>query len=118
MRLNEIIERFSLVSGLEKKEISRLLPILLDCKAFFEARIRRELTDAERRRAAYACAVFAYYRISCFARTDGIGSFKAGDFQFTAADTAAAERLWEAERSAVADLVAIDDAFSFRAVDV
>ena len=34
MRFKEIIERFTLVSGLEMKEVSRFLPIIEDCKAF------------------------------------------------------------------------------------
>ena len=32
MSLKEIIERFTLVSGLEMKDVSRFMPIIVDCK--------------------------------------------------------------------------------------
>ena len=119
MSLNEIIERFTLVSGYERKEISRYLPIIIDCKEFFEERISRELTPAEHRRAVHACAVYAYYRISRLGRDVGVGSFKAGDVQLVMDESGAvAEKLWQDEKTAVADIVAIDDGFSFRAVRI
>ena len=49
MSLNEIIERFTLVSGYERKEISRYLPIIRDCMDLFEERISCELTEIQRR---------------------------------------------------------------------
>lgn len=119
MSLNEIIERFTLVSGYERKEISRFLPIIVDCREYFESRISRELNPSERRRAIHACAVYAYYRISRLGRETGVTSFKAGDVQLEmddAFDTAAA--LWEEEKIAIADIVSIDDGFSFKAVSV
>ena len=119
MRLNEIIDRFSLVSGLERKEISRLLPVIIDCKELFEERIIRELTRSEERRAVHACAVYAYYRTSLISGGDAVSSFKAGDVQLeTNADKTAARSLWEEEKAAVADIVALDDGFSFKAVRV
>lgn len=120
MSLNDIIERFTLVSGYERKQISRYLPVIIDCMAFFEERIHRELTVSEQRRAVHACAVYAYYRVSCLGREAGIGNFKAGDLQIVMDDAGlrGIEKLWEDEKSAVSDIVDIDDGFSFRAVSV
>lgn len=120
MSLNEIIERFTLVSGYERKDISRYLPIIIDCKEFFEERISRELSTSEHRRAVHACAVYAYYRISRLGRDTGVSSFKAGDVQLVMDDDSSnhAEKLWDEERSAIADIVAIDGGFSFKAVRV
>ncbi len=120
MSLNEIIERFTLVSGYERKEISRYLPIIIECKEYFEERISRELTGPEHRRVVHACAVYAYLRISRLGRDTGVSSFKAGDVQLIMDDDGgtSAEKLWEDEKASIAGIVAIDDDFSFRAVRI
>ena len=117
MSLHEIIERFTLVSGLEMQDVSRYLTLISDCKALFDDMIDLELNGSERRRLAHACAVYAYYRISCMARDGGLQSFKAGDVQIvTDDDCAAALRLWESERALIADIISFDDDFAFRSV--
>ena len=118
MSLNEIIERFALVSGYERREISRYLPIIMECRDLFLERIEGELTQTQRRRVIHACAVYAYYRVSRLGQ-DGVSSFKAGDVQIVTEDGgASAEKLWEEEKALIADIVALDDGFSFRAVTV
>ncbi len=122
MNLNDIIERFTLVSGMTMSDASRYLPLIADCRAFFEERISGDLTAAQSRRAAQACAVYAYYRLCLLMRDTGLGTFKAGDVQIGAAkhseQCAAAERMWTEERGMVADLGDFDDAFAFRSVSV
>lgn len=119
MRLNEIIDRFSLVSGLERKEISRYLPILMDCKEYLERRLRDDLGDADSRRAAYACAVYAWYKISLTAAKEGVAAFQAGDVRITtAADGVNIREMWEHERACIADLLNADEAFGFRSVRI
>ena len=118
MSLNEIIERFTLVSGYERKEISRFLPIIIDCREFFEERVGGELTGSQRRRIIHACAVYAYYRISRLGNDTGVDSFKAGDVQITMNHGEAASKLWEEEKAAIADIVRIDDGYFFRAVRI
>ena len=119
MSLNEIIERFTLVSGYERKEISRYLPIIRDCMDLFEERICCELTEIQRRRVIHACAVYAYRCISRLGRDIGVSNFKAGDVQLvTDENSAIADKLWEEAKPLIADIVAIDDGFSFRAVRV
>ena len=118
MRLKEIIERFTLVSGFEMKDVSRYLPIIADCKAFFEAR-SGELSESDLRRAEHACAVYAFYRVSQMGRLDDLRSFKVGDVQMNVeAIGEAAEKLWQTERDNIADIVDIGGEFAFRSVRV
>lgn len=118
MRLKEIIERFTLVSGLEMKDVSRFLPIIDDSKAFFEAR-SGGLSESDLRRAEHACAVYAFYRVSQMGRLDDLRSFKVGDVQMNVeAIGEAAEKLWKTERDNIADIVDIGGEFAFRSVRV
>ena len=118
MSLNDIIERFTLVSGMDRQEVSRCLPVILDCQAFFESRCRHDLSPADRRRAAYACAVYAYYKISLTAGGES-GSFKAGDVQISTGNAGTdVARLWAEERAGVADIVDLDSGFGFRSVNI
>ncbi|MBQ3285343.1 MAG: hypothetical protein IJH40_06845 [Ruminococcus sp.] len=118
MRLNKIIERFSLVSGFEMKDVSRYLPIIADCKAYFES-LLPELNENDLRRAEYACAVYAFYRISQLGRLDDLKSFKVGDVQMNVeAIGEAAKKLWEAERENISDILDISGDFAFRSVRV
>lgn len=118
MRLKEIIERFTLVSGFEMKDVSRYLPIIADCKAFFESR-SGELSESDLRRAEHACAVYAFYHISQMGRLDDLRSFKVGDVQMNVeAIGEAAQKLWETERDNISDIVDIGGEFAFRSVRV
>ena len=119
MRFKEIIERFTLVSGFEMKDVSRFLPIIADCKAFFEERMSDELSDADRRRLVHACAVYAFYRVSQMGRLDDLSSFKVGDVQMNVeAIGEAAQKLWKAEQENISDIVDISGEFAFRSVRV
>lgn len=118
MRLKEIIERFTLVSGFEMKDVSRFLPIIADCKAYFES-LLPELNESDLRRAEHACAVYAFYRISQLGRLDDLKSFKVGDVQMNVeAIGEAAKKLWDAERESISDIVDISGSFAFRSVRV
>ena len=118
MSLKEIIERFTLVSGLEMKEVSRYLPIIEDCRLFFESRVG-ELSEADMRRMEYACAVYAFYKISRAGRLDGLRSFKVGDVQMEIEDLGAyAEKLWAEERESISDIFDVNSGFAFRGVRV
>lgn len=121
MRLNEIIERFRLISGFKMKEVSQWTPVIVDCRAFFESRIadRDALADEDIRRLEHACAVYAYYRISQIAQMSDLGSFKVGDVQLNLrAVNEAAEKLWSGERENISDLGDFSDGFSFKRVRV
>ena len=122
MNLNEIIERFTLVSGLKMNEVSRYLPLIADCRELFLERASGELSEARQRRLAHACAVYAYYRVCLLLRDGGLESFKAGDVQMNTAKFAelcdGAQRMWEEERTVISDIVSFDEGFAFRSVSV
>ena len=118
MRFKEIIERFTLVSGFEMKDVSRWLPIIKDCQAIFESQCG-ELGEGDLRRAEHACAVYAFYRISQMGRVDDLRSFKVGDVQMNVeAIGEAAKTLWETERENIADIIDISGGFAFRSVRI
>ena len=118
MRLKEIIERFTLVSGFEMKDVSRYLPIIADCKAYFEE-LLPEVDENGLRRVEHACAVYAFFRISQLGRLDDLSSFKVGDVQMNVeAIGEAAKKLWDAERENISDLIEFSGGFAFRSVRV
>ena len=119
MSLKDIIERFTLVSGFEMSDVSRFLPIIIDYKEYFESRLREGLSELDLRRAANACAVYAFYRITMLGRVDELVSFKVGDVQMNVeAAGAAAEKLWKIERENISDIADIESGFAFRSVRV
>ncbi len=121
MSLKGIIDRFTLVSGLEMKDVSRFLPIIEDCRLYFEERLHDGLSEADQRRADHACAVYAFYKISMMGSADALKSFRVGDVQMEPEPLGAyAERLWAEERESIADIVDIGDIGSglFRSVRV
>lgn len=119
MSLKDILDRFTLVSGLSMQEASRYLPIIEDCRLLFEERMKSELTESEKRRAAHACAVYAYYKISRILQSEEISSFKVGDVQFESLSQCDnAEALWREERERIRDLIDLDNGFAFRSVRI
>lgn len=119
MSLKDILDRFALVSGLSAKETARLLPIIEDCRDWFEERLKSDLSESEQRRAAYACAVYAYYKVSRIAQPDEVSSFKVGDVQMTVFPQAEkAEKLWAEERESISDIMDAGVAFGFKGVPV
>ena len=122
MNLHDIIERFTLASGMNRSEVSRYLPLILDCKGFFEEKLADNLSALQRKRAAHACAVYAYYRVCMMLRDGGLESFRAGDVQISTAKRTevleAARRMWREERDMIADIADFSDDFAIRSVDV
>ena len=120
MNLNDIIDRFTLVSGLSMNDVSRYLPIILDCKSYIEERMHDGLSASQLKRAAHACAVYAYYKLCMTVREGDFEYVKAGELQLKAKGAAdiraAAEHLWSEERRAIADIADLDDGFCFRSV--
>ena len=122
MNLNDIIDRFTLVSGLEMRDASRYLPIIIDCKTYIEERLTAELSPAQQKRAAHACAVYAYYKLCMTLRDGDFDYFKAGELQLSSKDAAdiriSAEHLWDEERRNIADIADFDGGFAFRSVRI
>ena len=122
MNLNEIIDRFTLVSGLDMRGVSRYLPVIADCKSYIEERLTGGLDTAQQRRAAHACAVYAYYKLCMTIPEHEFNYLKAGELQLSSRSSAdirtAAEHMWEEERRAVSDIADFDSDFGFRSVRI
>ncbi len=121
MSLSDVINRFSLVSGLDPKEISMYLPMIVDAIAVFEEKTKgRELSALETRRLTHACAVYAYYKVSLCRNTEELSSFKAGDVSISVEIVRAnALSMWEKERDELSDIISFSDSdFSFLGVSV
>ncbi len=119
MSFKDILERFALISGLSEQETARFLPVIEDCRVWFEERLRDGLSESELRRAAYACAVYAYYKISRIAQNDRVSSFKVGDVQMTPLPRAeTVERLWLEERENICDIIDVGAEFGFKGVAI
>lgn len=121
MSLNELIKRFLLVSGLQKKDVSLYLPVLIDAKTLFEEKAgETTLSEADRRRLTHACAVYAFYKVSLYDNADALTSFKAGDVSFSVESLRKrASALWEKESAEISDLIRFPDTgFSFMGVRV
>ena len=122
MNLNDIIDRFTLVSGLSMNDVSRYLPVIADCKSYMEERLPDGLNEAQKRRAAHACAVYAYYKLCITLSNGDIASFKAGELQINTGTPAdiikSAELMWAEERRSIADICDLGDDFGFRSVRI
>lgn len=113
-----VLKRFELVSGYDRDTVSRYITVILDCVDAFSSRLpEREYDETQLRRLTHACAVYAYYRVSLCTDDGRVSSFKAGDVQYTASDTAtSAELMWEREKEEIADLADFGSGFLFRQV--
>lgn len=112
MNLNDVINRFALVSKLTPEEISKWVFVIKDCIQYFESHIKTgELSCEENIRLSHACAVYAYYKYSLYQIPASAEKFKAGDVEFStsSAPTPSAKAMWEHEKSEISDLVDFGD---------
>lgn len=112
MSLKDVIDRFALVSGLEKEEISKWIFVLVDCIKYFESRLNNKtLADIEKRRLTHACAVYAYYKYSLMVYAKVSSKFKAGDVEITQSEnvTENAHLMWQQEKKEISDIIDFDD---------
>ncbi len=118
MSLNEVIKRYALVSGQSEEEISKYLPIILDCMGFFNEKINENTSNADRKRLIHACAVFAYYKVNCCMSAENLNRFKAGDVEFSVDEDTVnrSKQLWLCEKEEVSDLIGSDDVVFCRVV--
>ncbi len=120
MRLNEVINRFTLVSGLEPHEVSMWIPVCIDAMLQVKAKASKEaLSDEESiLRLCALAGVLAYYKYCLYMERDEVKSFTAGSVSITKAqyDTKKAHDLWEFEKNGVSDLLQSHEDFCFRGV--
>lgn len=120
MRLNEVINRFSLVSGLEPREVSKWTPVCIDAMNDLKQRLRKGVPSCEEDvlRLSACAGVLAYYRYCLYMSGSQAKSFTAGSVSVTMTefDTEKARKLWEFERKSVEDLLESEEGFFFRRV--
>lgn len=115
MSLKDVIDRFALVSGLELEEISKWIFLIIDCIKYFESRLKKSnLSDEQKKRLSYACAVYAYYKYTLAVSANLSYNFKAGDVQITHSSDMIenASKLWQQQKQEISDITDMDD-FSF-----
>ncbi len=122
MRLNEVINRFALVSGLEPCEVSKWIPVCIDAMNELKGKLIPNALDSEENilRISACAGVLAYYRYCLYRSGSEAKSFTAGAVSVTMSefDTEKARKLWEFERKAVEDLLVSDEDFCFKRVSV
>ncbi len=120
MRLNEVINRFSLVSGLEPSEVTRWTPLCIDAVNELRGKLVPDALNSEENihRLSACAGVLAYYKYCLYRESDSVKSFTAGSVSVTHSDFDGekARKLWEFEKSSVADLLVSSEDFCFRSV--
>ncbi|MDO4748422.1 MAG: hypothetical protein Q4A12_04505 [Eubacteriales bacterium] len=112
MSLKDVIDRFALVSGLEQEEISKWFFLILDCIQYFESKTKnKSLSESDKKRLSYACAVYAYYKYSLTQSIATAYNFKAGDVEITQSSSMieSAVNLWQQQKQEISDIVDLDD---------
>ena len=120
MRLNEVINRFALVSGLEPEEVSKWTVLCVDASKEIERMVRKsvKLSEQDDIRLSNAAGVLAYYKYCMYEYGSRVKSFGAGNVNVTMAYNEAehAEKLWKAEREGLGDILNTDSDFCFQGV--
>lgn len=121
MRLNEVINRFSLVSGLEPDEVSKWIPVCIDAMNELKGKLLPDVLDKEENvlRLSACAGVLAYYKYCLYQQGRDVKSFTAGSVSIAMSefDPQKARKLWELERASVADLLVSPEDFCFKRVN-
>ncbi len=118
MSLNDTINRFTLVSGLEPSQVSKWVPVCVDAFNYIESKkIKTEYTDEENLLLSNAAGIFAYYKYCLYTSNNQADYFKAGDvvIQNSSGMVDNAKKLWEREIQEISHLSDCDG-FCFRSV--
>ncbi len=122
MRLNETINRFALVSGLEPEEVSKWTVLCCDASKEVERMVPRGVTLSEEDtiRLSRGAGIYAYYKYCMYAYVTKVKAFTAGNVSVTISqdEVEHAEKLWKAERESLCDILGEESGFCFRGVRV
>lgn len=122
MRLSDVLERFTLVSGLEPEEVSKWTVLCVDAMNEISDCIlpSKGKSEKEALRLSKAAGVYAYYKYCLYTYSSKIKTFSAGVISVTTSqdEMAHARNMWEAEKAACADLISDKGDFCFRGVAV
>jgi len=122
LRLNLVIDRFALISGLEPEEVSRWTPLCADAVVQIEGMKRSKVKDDEKtiRRLSFCAAALAYYKYTLFTKEAAVSSFSAGNLSvgISVTERERAKQLWEEELRGASDLLEAQSDFCFLGVRV
>ncbi len=122
MRLNETINRFALVSGLEPCEVSKWTVLCVDATKEIERMILpcAVLTQDNELRLSNAAGVLAYYKYCMYSHVTKVKGFAAGNVSVTVSEDEAehAFKLWQTEKEAIGDLIGTESGFCFQGVRI
>lgn len=121
MDLQEILERFSLISGLSDEEASLWEPLLIDAQKEIESKLKSSVDqEADGRRLNVAAAALGFYKYTLYRLSgSGMGSFSAGDLSINLNDKESiniALNIWQEAKASIYDLLKDDD-FLFQSLD-
>ena len=114
MDLQEILEKFALISGLTLEEVSPFIPILEEAKQEIESKVLEEVDkNAESRRLNAAAAAFGFYKYVLYKVSgSGMESFTAGDISIRQNNSHIinmAKCIWDEARREASDILKDDD---------
>ena len=122
MRLNDVINRFALISRLEPDVVSKWTVLCVDAMQYMKQRLRSDadLCEENMMRLANAAASLAYYKYTLYEPSAAVKTFTAASLAVSLGEDEKqrAKALWQEEQRLVADLVRIDDDFCFKGVRV
>ncbi|MGN0452773.1 MAG: hypothetical protein ACI4GZ_03120 [Ruminococcus sp.] len=119
MRLNEVINRFALISDLSAEEVSKWTPVCIDAYEELNSMLLSpKSADESLSRKFSSCAgALAYYKY-CLYSSQNVKSLTAGSMSVTVNDDTVekAKVLWETERESIAQHLKGDSSFCFKRV--
>ena len=112
--IQEIIERFSLISNISLKESVKWEPILCDVIAEIKSRLRENIdVEMHGRRLNTAAAALSFYKFSLYrASQDSTTSFSAGGIRIhedSRRNIQSAYSIWNEAKALISDLIRDDD---------
>jgi len=122
LRLSEVIERFSLISGLEGEELSRYVPLCVDAVSRIKCRAcgAEKLGLGDVRRLENCAAALAFYKYALYSQEGTIESFEAGAVKVSLGKglLERARMILDEELRGAQDIVSLEDDFAFKGVRV
>ena len=122
MNLEEIVERFKIISGILEDDTAKLVPICEDAMNEILLSLKKGVDHTapeNSRRLNVAAAVLSFYKYSlCRASVDSAAAFTAGEFRIKTdlqANIKSAYRMWREARKSISDLLE-DDEFVFERI--
>lgn len=122
MRLSDVIQRFTLLSGLEPEEVSKWTVLCVDAMNEIAPLVlpSKGKNEKEERRLSNAAGVYAYYKYCMYTYHTRVDNFSAGMISVSKKedDQESARRLWEKEKEMCADLLTDERDVCFKGVKV